>query len=307
MADSLAPRLDAPKPNYDAFWADDPPISGYCGPDGGWTPPPLPGGTPECPDDKNREGCPCSKVDQSAPCWPGKRANRNRGICTDGVTVCQRHAEMQGRWGPCLDYVLPTEGVTLGREACGCFSAGQWVLDNLVPCFMEFATPDDVYAVSTYIDSATGKPTCPPYYSPTPPPQPKPGTDWSDNRLTVDCAGFFKICFTLKAGEMDSPDPADCVVAATCTEAWYPEANVVQELPPLPAWVSSDRACSVQFDQTGGYAEMSVEGTSIECQDIGVEGQPRVFNRVKYCPTRCSENPTMPGCEDCKSGAGGEF
>src|SRR5688572_6993118 len=41
----------------DAFWADDPPLM-FCALDGGSFPPQVvPGGTPECPDDKNREGC----------------------------------------------------------------------------------------------------------------------------------------------------------------------------------------------------------------------------------------------------------
>src|SRR5262245_12681350 len=64
----------------DAFWAQDPPPM-TCGLDGSMLPlPPLPGGTPDCPDDKNRQGCPCTKPGTQAACWPGLRKNRNLGI-----------------------------------------------------------------------------------------------------------------------------------------------------------------------------------------------------------------------------------
>src|SRR3989339_2154415 len=43
------PAKDVVEPNWDAFFATDPPPQ-YCGPDGGGTTPPLPGGTPDCPD-----------------------------------------------------------------------------------------------------------------------------------------------------------------------------------------------------------------------------------------------------------------
>src|SRR5438477_13107811 len=74
----------------DAFWAQDPPPK-WCGPDGGV--PQTPGGTPECPDDKNREGCPCPTEGMKASCWPGLRANRGLGQCHDGVTTCQKFGE----------------------------------------------------------------------------------------------------------------------------------------------------------------------------------------------------------------------
>jgi hypothetical protein len=78
----------------DAFWADDPPIMS-CVSDGGMLPPPpIPGGTPECPDDKNRQGCPCTTVGEQRACWPGLRQNRNLGICRDGVTTCMRVGEL---------------------------------------------------------------------------------------------------------------------------------------------------------------------------------------------------------------------
>src|SRR5580765_6820606 len=65
-------------PNLDAFFAADPPPR-VCYPDGGMAPSRAvdPGGiTADCPDDKNREGCPCPRnmVGQKASCWPGPRA-----------------------------------------------------------------------------------------------------------------------------------------------------------------------------------------------------------------------------------------
>src|SRR5436305_1120338 len=82
----------------DAFWANDPPPQ-FCYLDGGAFPPPkVPGGTPDCPDDKNREGCPCPKLGETAPCWPGLRINRNLGICKDGTTTCQQLGELGQGW-----------------------------------------------------------------------------------------------------------------------------------------------------------------------------------------------------------------
>lgn len=294
---------DGPGPNYDAFFADDPPPA-YCGPDGGWTPPELPGGTPECPDDKNREGCPCTKRDEKAPCWPGLRKNRDRGICKDGETVCQLIGEHYLRWGPCEGYVLPKPGATKGADACMCFSKGQWYIKNLSPCIVTFSN-GEMWAVSTYMDSS-GQAHCP-QHADTPPPQPQSGEPWSENTLTVDCAGQFKLCFTIKAGDSMNPQATDCVMAQTCTEAWYPSPNVTQPLPPLDAWVGQDSACTKAFVETGGYGEMSVVGTSIECESIDDNGQPLVFLRVTYCPLKCAQDPSLPECAQCGNGAGGSF
>ena len=70
----------------------------------------------------------------TAACWPGQRLNRNHGICKDGTTVCQDTGEFGLRWGKCEGYVLPDENALSGPEACGCFSNGNWSLDNLSPC-----------------------------------------------------------------------------------------------------------------------------------------------------------------------------
>jgi hypothetical protein len=294
---------EIPEPNPDAFFADDPPPQ-YCGPDGEpGDPPELPGGTPECPDDKNREGCPCNTVGERADCWPGKRVNRNRGICRDGTTECMPFNEFYGAWGPCEDYVLPVEGVELGPEACTCFSEGQWLIDNLSPCFVTYG--NDTYAVSSY-EGAGGDATCPTPPQ-TPPPEAQPGTDWSANRLTVDCAGQYELCYTLRAGDAENPQESDCIVSSVCTEGWYEQAGSTLELPPLPSWTGADSGCATEFAQVGGYGEMSVVGLSIECDDISLGGEPYVFNRVQYCPLDCNQRPDDDDCRLCGQGGSGSF
>ena len=213
--------------------------------------------------------------------------------------------EFYGRWGPCEGYVLPVEGATRGPEACNCFSAGTWAIDNLSPCFITYGT-GAIYAVSTFIDAA-GDIQCPTSISPTPPPRPEPGQPWSTDRLTVDCAGQFRLCYTIKAGNSEAPSPSDCTLAQSCTEAWYPTAGDTVELPPLPSWSSTDPTCAARFEDSGGYGEMSVEGTSIECEPIDDMGIPYVFNRVRYCPSICNEMPTLAECRDCMSGGSGMF
>ena len=305
-----APQVDAslavadlPQYNGDAFFASDPPPR-YCGPAGGGEPPALPGGTPDCPDDKNREGCACPKAGATAACWPGLRANRNRGICADGVTTCQKHGELQLRWGPCEGYTLPTPGVSKGPESCGCFSAGRWELTNLQVCFVTL--PSGVsYALSPYLDGA-GNPKCPTGTAANPP-EPNTTLPWSPNSLTVDCAGQFKLCYAVKAGDAKNPLPSDCVLVQTCTEGWYGQRDVPQAFPPLPAWKATGAACVRAFMQTGGYGEMTVEGTSAECEAIDDGGQPFVFNRIAYCPLKCSQSPNLPECAICGHTGDGNF
>ncbi len=294
-------------PNPDAFWEQDPPPM-VCNEDGTrGAPAEVPGGTPECPDDKNREGCACPEemVGQTAPCWPGLRVNRNRGICMDGVTTCQRLGEFITQWGECEGAILPVEGVELGPESCGCFSRGKWELSNTSPCFITY--PDgSLHAVSTF-ETGDGI-SCPTDIdASSPPPKPEPGKVFSQNTLTVDCEGQFKLCYTIKAGDFDSPEANDCVLAETCTEAWYEERDLPQQLPPLPSWQGSSSLCATQFQTRGGYGEMSVVGLSHECEEIGSANAPVVFNRVKYCPASCRENPSAPECQNCGNGGSGTF
>ncbi len=292
-------------PDPDAFFASDPPPM-TCYPDGGMGPwPDPPGGTPECPDDRNREGCRCGSVGTTAACWPGHRRNRMRGICHDGTTTCMPYDEFGGQWGPCVGAQLPTPGATRGREACECFSVGRWAIDNLSPCFVDYGS-GGTWAVSTYIDGA-GRAQCP-TVSGSPPPAPMAGTTWSTDSLTVDCAGQFHLCYTLRAGNAMTPHDTDCVVAETCVDTWYPTAGATQPLPPLPAWTGSSSSCATQFATTGGYGEMSVQGLSIECDDISDGSGARfVFNRVNYCPLSCNTTPTAPECVNCMMGGSGTF
>ncbi|MGE0784175.1 MAG: hypothetical protein AB7S26_00705 [Sandaracinaceae bacterium] len=288
-------------PNPDAFFADDPPPM-ECLEDGTMRAvADPPGGTPECPDDKNREGCPCNDIGETAACWPGLRVNRNRGICRDGMTTCNPFDEFRGTWGPCVGAVLPVDGATRGPQACRCFSAGRWELDNLSPCFATYS-PGGIYAVSTHPDTGM----CPSLS--TPPPTP-PSSIWTADRLTVDCEGRFNLCYTLKAGSADAPSPSDCTVSRVCTgDFWYMTRDVVQELPPLPSWVGTDQACAAQFAASGGYGEMSVLGLSVECDAIDDgSGAEYVFNRVQYCPLSCSMTPTAPECMNCMRGGSGMF
>jgi hypothetical protein len=294
---------DGPQFDPDAFWANDPPPKQCM--DGGMNPPP-PGGTPECPDDKNRQGCPCFELGKQAACWPGLRKNRNRGICHDGTTTCIQKGENQKVWGPCEGYQLPTG--TTGKDGCLCFSGGQWKLENLSPCFgaMQGDPPGSLGAVSTIFDGKQGQ--CPQmnqngFIKPTQP--------WSKNTLKVDCAGHFKLCYTLKAGDAKNPQPSDCTLIEVCTEADYPKPDVDQPFPDLPAWLAdstAQKSCAVKFAGTSGYGEMSVIGLSVECDvvDNGSGGR-KVFNRVQYCPLSCNTNPNAPECKNCMSGGSGSF
>jgi hypothetical protein len=281
----------------DAFWAQDPPPK-YCALDGG-PPPMVPGGTPDCPDDKNREGCPCPTEGMMAPCWPGLRVNRNLGDCHDGMTTCVAAGELSLAWGPCMGYVLPVPGATDGKAACKCFSGGRWALDDLTPCIFstQGGTLGDVGATSATEDM-TKMVSC---MAQMAQPLVQPAGPWSQDTVTADCEGHFKLCYTLKAGDPMNPSPNDCVLGQACVESDYIQANQAQSFPPLPPWVSNDVACAEKF-AASGYGEMSVDGVSLLCDPV-----QKVFNRVTYCPLSCATNPTDPKCTNCMQGGGGNF
>ena len=281
--------------NSDAFWAADPPPM-YCALDGG-VPPKVPGGTPMCPDDKNREGCPCPNLGKSAPCWPGLRANRNLGSCMDGTTTCQSMGEVGQGWGPCMNYVLPSPGATSGKEACKCFSGGKWVLDDLTPCLYDSGGGAGSAGATSAVESGKMVVSCMQMQGMLT----TPNGPWSQDTVTADCAGHFKLCYTLKAGDGMHPSPNDCIVGQSCVEADYTTVNAPQAFPALPAWVSKDTACAQKFAQSG-YGEMSVDGESQLCDQV-----KRVFNRVTYCPSSCQQTPMDPKCLACMQGGGGNF
>lgn len=293
-AGEFAENTTPEKPTYSSeeIWADDPPPK-WCGPANGGKKPPAPGGTPECPDDKNREGCPCTKLGETKPCWPGLRVNRNLGDCKDGTTTCVSDGELSKKWGKCEDFVLPDKNAEKGAAACKCFSAGSWKLDNVIPCFISGSS-------ASYATSAECKEPVPP--------NTKPATPWSENTLKVDCAGHFKLCYSLKAGDAKNPKASDCSLMTVCTEDDYVTAGTEQAFPKLPGWVSNDAAC-VDKILAGSpiYGEMTVEGESVLCDDISDSGKPLVFNRVAYCPMDCAERPNDTDCKNCGNGGSGSF
>src|SRR5262249_7240180 len=108
------------------------PLPAWCGPAGGQNLPDI-SGTEECPSDKNKPGCACDKLGDKQPCWEGLRKHRNLGICHDGESECVRKNETLNVWGPCVGQQLPKRDAR-GREACSCFSIGEWKISNTAPC-----------------------------------------------------------------------------------------------------------------------------------------------------------------------------
>lgn len=295
-------------PDADLYAKDPPPQ--WCGPGGDPAPPP-PGGTEDCPDDKNLPGCGCTKAGETAPCWTGLRKHRNLGICKDGQTTCRPKNENDLEWGPCEGQVLPVAGATKGKEACTCFSAGQWKIANLSPCTMTFTdgSGTKVNAVSTILDGNVAK--CPEQNPPTA----APAQPWSTNTLNVDCAGHFKLCLRIRQGVFETPSPNDCILTEVCAESDYKTENVEQPWPDLPGWLGKDQACAKKWadtpdDKSAGYAEMIVKGKSVRCDPIDDgNGGDLVFNRVKYCPRSCNEpaNANNPECVSCQQSGQGQF
>jgi hypothetical protein len=311
--DAALGASDPNEPDADLYANDPPPP--WCGPDGGGAEPPKPGGTEACPDDKNKPGCSCATPGQTAPCWTGLRKQRGLGICKDGKATCVRQNELNYVWGKCEGEVLPVVGATKGADACSCFSAGQWKIANLSPCFAKSSCTDAdhcsvVNAVST-IPSGNSV-ACPPDNPPTS----APAEAWSTSTLKVDCAGHFKLCLRIRAGDFTHPDPAnDCIVGEVCTEGDYTEANVEQKWEDLPGWLGKDPACAAKWaatssDKSAGYAEMIVKGQSVRCDAIDDgSGNDLVFNRVQYCPSKCNDpaHQNDTECVSCGQAAQGSF
>ncbi len=297
------------QPDADLY-ANDPPPK-WCGPaDAGVSAPPPPGGTEECPDDKNKPGCGCDVPGEKRKCWTGLRKNRELGICKDGETVCTAKNETTNVWGPCVGEVLPVPGGK-GKEACTCFSAGQWKIANLSPCTLSYTDPSGtkINAVSTILEG--NQANCPAQNPPTA----APTQIWSTDTLKVDCAGHFKLCLRIRQGVFESPNANDCILSEVCTESDYVQADVEQAWPDLPGWLGKDQACAKKWHEipqttSPGYAEMIVKGTSVLCDaiDDGAGGD-LVFNRVKYCPRSCNDpqNASSPECVKCQLSGQGEF
>ncbi len=304
---NISPDVQTKDYSAEDFFIEDPPPQGC---DGGGQPV-VPGGTPECPADKNLPGCPCTEEGKKAPCWPGLRKHRNRGNCKDGETTCGKVGEVQLVWGPCQGYqgIDPNTFMPLGatgKAACTCFSGGYWQIDNLSPCFISQSQGGPVLgAISTVMPG-----NCPPnagsidWNNP-----PVPADPWSTNTVTSDCTGYFKLCFTLKAlSSPNAPQSAsDCTMKQVCTEQYYSVANQPQSFPNLPGWVTqapAEKSCAQAFVTNGGYAEMSVVGESDECDKVN-----KVFQTITYCPLKCADpaNANDPECVNCQNGGGGPF
>lgn len=296
------------------------PLPKYCVLDGGAEAGPIPTGTADCPSDKNKPGCGCEKVGETAACWTGLRVNRKIGICKDGMTTCNQIDENTKAWGPCAGEVLPKPGVVRGTDACKCFSLGQWKLANLSPCFIEYnGDTMNPYPVSTVTDGTgrtpkpVGQSDCPSIPQSTPAPPPLPGSDWTTDTLKVDCAGHYRLCYQLKAGDIKNPQPTDCaIMEKICVEVDYLQADMEQTLPPLPAWTSTaaNTACAYKWRTSGGYGEMTVQGESVLCDKIDDgSGKAFVFNRIQYCPSKCENgmNATDPECSSCVQDGSGVF
>ncbi|MFO0567396.1 MAG: hypothetical protein U0263_17185 [Polyangiaceae bacterium] len=309
---------DVPDYSVDAFFATDPPPPD-CSDAGAQ--PIKPGGTPECPDDKNLQGCPCTQAGQTAACWPGKRKHRNRGVCKDGVTTCKQNQEFKLAWGECVGYqgitpptFEPAAGAT-GKAACTCFSGGYWDVKNTSPCFYSDGSGNVIGAVSTIVDAAGAR--CPTeqemsFQTGTPPAQP-----FAKNALKVDCNGYFKLCFTLHALSAKGAaknEASDCKVMTVCSEGYYGLAGKGPngtdgelQLPDLASWItkgSAETACAGQFFNNGGYGTFAVQGTSDECDQVD-----KTFLTFDYCPIYCNDpaNKSKPECVNCKNGSGGPF
>lgn len=263
------------------------PLPKWCGPaDGGVSQPPQVTGSEKCPSDKNIEGCPCTTVGEKAKCWPGLRKNRNLGACKDGETTCMTQGELGKVWGKCQGATLPS-GST-GAGACNCFSGGQWKITNVVPCLVNIGNTD-YYATSA---------ACPPNPSDPAPPKGVPAQPWSTNTVKIDCEGHFKLCFTIKGGDAANPKPTDCTLGKVCTEGDYLQKNVEQAFPDLPGWFSDDDQCAKDALAGGPlYFEMSVNGNSFACDEVGSASNPLVFNRKPYCKigdTSCQNQASAP-------------
>lgn len=296
----------------DDLYKNDPPPS-WCGPDSGVSIPPPIGGTEECPDDKNKPGCGCSNPGETASCWTGLRKHRGLGICKDGVAKCISKTETSSEWGACEGEVLPKAN-SKGADACSCFSVGEWNIANTAPCLREQGGSYWSYATVLKDGAATGCDSASSVPAGT-----KPEGIWSTSTLKVDCAGTFKLCFRIRAGKYDAPQASDCILGEVCTDADYPEANVVQQIPDLATWAGADPVCAKTWekdtpaDVSPGYGEMIVKGQTVRCEAIDDgNGQDLVFHRVQYCPRICrpsdpAYNPDHPACAACQLAGKGVF
>jgi hypothetical protein len=297
-------------PSDDLYKNDPPPP--WCGPDSGAQPPPITG-TLDCPDDKNKPGCDCNDPGEEAPCWTGLRKHRNLGICRDGKAKCMPKNETSNVWGACEGQVLPRPDGK-GAEGCGCFSVGEWKIANTSPCLWN--SGGSYYAYSRVLTNDGQAVKCG-EETPHPGAGEAPQGTWSKNTLKVDCAGTFKLCFRIRAGDYNAPKADDCILGEVCTgDVEYKEANVEQLLPDLATWAGKDPVCAKKWELdtpenvSPGYGEMVVKGETVRCDAIDDgAGNDYVFHRVQYCPRTCRDqaNASNPECVACQLASKGTF
>lgn len=252
------------------------------------------------------------------------RKNRNKGDCKDGITICNQSAEFTLAWGPCEGYqgispptYLPPDGAT-GKAACQCFSGGYWDVKNLVPCLYDLGgTMGGVSSIPNPSDPTDVR--CPEAseinlvssWSTTT----APANPFSPNSLTVDCNGYFELCFALKAfSAIGAPmnSATDCQVMQVCTDGYYDLAGKgpngtdgEKSFADLPSWITktdAENACAQAFVDNGGYGEFSVKGTSDECDTVD-----KLFLTFEYCPMSCGDPNPPAECASCTNGAGASF
>jgi hypothetical protein len=188
---------------------------------------------------------------------------------------------------------------TTEGAACACFEHGRWAIDNLSPCFlfMDAAQSMVAAAVSTVENGTLTMCPTDPTMAPSQP--------WSTDKLTIDCAGHYRLCYTLKAGDAKNPLPTDCMVAQSCAEGDDTSPSAAQAWPPLPSWITTPTqlACAQSFYDHGGYGEMTATGTPSGCS----EPITTTFGRVSYCPQACNGLAPPASCATCQAGGGGAF
>jgi hypothetical protein len=112
----------------------------------------------------------------------------------------------------------------------------------------------------------------------------------------------------MKAGNVSDPKPNDCTLMHACIDVWYAHAGQSQVLPNLPGWTATDKDCAKRFTDTGGYGEMSVLGTSSECDPVNdANGNSYVFARNAYCGPDCAKTPDAESCKSCAVNGSGNF
>jgi len=175
--------------------------------------------------------------------------------------------------------------------ACSsCFAHYNWLLANESPCFV-FSDPSMTTLQEMISTDATTQ-QCPADFSMAP-------ASWTTDTFTADCAGHYRLCYTLKAGDPSNPKPTDCTVVQSCAEGDDTLASMAQTWPSLPGWLvdGAQLACAQQFSDSGGYGEATATGNPTGCGAVSV-----VLGRVTYCALSCNSPNPPASCATCVAG-----